>query len=76
VNVRTRRCGLVKSQDFQAQELSGGGFRLRFFSPANNPGCGKLYVLGIDSTGIVVREYKNKIASEGVIETKWVHGGP
>lgn len=65
-----------KSQDFQAQELSGGGYRLQFFSPANNPGYGKLYVQEIDSQGNVVREFKNTIGPDGLIETKWVRGGP
>lgn len=65
-----------KSQDFQAQQLSGGGYRLQFFSPANNPGYGKLYVQEIDSAGNVVREFKNTMGPDGLIETKWVHGGP
>ncbi len=65
-----------KSQDFQAQELSGGGYRVQFFSPANNPGYGKLYVQEIDSAGNVISEFKNTIGPDGLIETKWVHGGP
>jgi hypothetical protein len=64
-----------KSQDFQIQELSGGGYRLQFFSPANNPGYGKLYVQDIDSAGNVLREFKNTMGPDGWIETKWVHGG-
>jgi hypothetical protein len=65
-----------KSQDFQAVELPGGGYRMQFFSPANNPGYGKLYVQEIDRTGQVLREYKNTMGPDGLIETKWVHGGP
>ena len=60
----------------QAQELSGGGYRLQFFSPANNPGYGKLYVQEIDSAGNVISEFKNTMGPDGLIETKWVHGGP
>jgi hypothetical protein len=65
-----------KGRDFQAQELSGGGYRFQFFSPANNPGYGKLYVQEVDAQGRVVLEFKNTIGPEGLIETKWVHGGP
>jgi hypothetical protein len=48
---------------------------MQFFSPANNPGYGKLYVQEIDSSGNVVREYKDTIGPDGVIERKWIHGG-
>lgn len=65
-----------KSQDFQAQQLSGGGYRLQFFSPANNPGYGKHYVQEIDSAGNIISEFKNTMGPDGLIETKWVHGGP
>lgn len=65
-----------KSQDFKATGLPDGGYRLEFFSPANNPGYGKLYVQEIDRTGQVLREYKNTMGPDGLIETKWVHGGP
>ena len=61
-----------KSQDFQAQELPGGGYRLQFFSPANNPGYGKLYVQEIDRTGNVLRRYKDTIGPDGFIERKMV----
>jgi hypothetical protein len=61
-----------KSQDFQAQELPGGGYRLQFFSPANNPGYGKLYVQEIDRTGNVLREYKDTRGPDGFIERKMV----
>jgi hypothetical protein len=65
-----------KSIDFQAQELGNGGYRLQFFSPANNPGYGKLYVQEIDAAGNVIKEFKNTLGPDGLIETKWVHGGP
>lgn len=65
-----------KSHDFKATRLPDGGYRMEFFSPANNPGYGKLYVQEIDRTGQVLREYKNTIGPDGLIETKWVHGGP
>jgi hypothetical protein len=65
-----------KSQDFRATELEHGGYRFEFFSPANNPGYGKLYVQEIDRSGAVVREFKNTMGPHGLIETKWVHGGP
>lgn len=65
-----------KSIDFQAQELSNGGYRLQFFSPANNPGYGKLYVQEIDAVGNVIKEFKYTLGPDGLIETKWVHGGP
>lgn len=65
-----------KSVDFQAQALPGGGYRLQFFSPANNPGYGKLYGQEIDAAGNVINEFKNTIGPDGLIETKWIHGGP
>ena len=65
-----------KSQDFQAVELPGGGYRMQFTSPANNPGYSKVYVQEIDRAGQVLREYKNTMGPDGLIETKWVHGGP
>jgi hypothetical protein len=65
-----------KSQDFQAVELPGGGYRMQFSSPANNPGYSKVYVQEIDRAGQVLREYKNTMGPDGLIETKWVHGGP
>jgi len=65
-----------KSQDFQTQALGNGEYRMQFFSPARNPGYGKLYVQEIDSSGSVLREYKDTIGPEGLIERKWVSGGP
>jgi RHS repeat-associated protein len=65
-----------KSTDFTITELAGGVRRLQFFSPANNPGYGKRYLQEIDEFGRIVREYKETIGPEGVIEIKWVHGGP
>jgi hypothetical protein len=34
------------------------------------------HVLAIDEFGWVVREYKETIWPNGIIEVKWVHGGP
>lgn len=65
-----------KSTNFQATELAGGGQRFEFFSPANNPGYGKLYVQEVDAQGNVVQEYKDALGSEGLIERKFVHRGP
>lgn len=65
-----------KSKDFMATELADGGKRLEFFSTANTPGYGKRYVQEIGSQGEVIREFKQTIGPSGVIETKWIHGGP
>jgi hypothetical protein len=70
------RGATLKSQDFAAIGLPDGGYRLQFFSPANTPGYGKLYVQEVDNIGQVLREYKQTMGPEGLIETKWVHGGP
>jgi hypothetical protein len=64
-----------KSQDFQVQDLGNGVHRMQFFSPANNPGYGKLYVQDIDSTGSVLREFKDTMGPNGLIERKWISGG-
>lgn len=61
-----------KSQDFQAVGLPGGGYRLQFFSPADNPGYGKLYVQEIDRGGNIVSRYKDTIGPDGFIERKFV----
>ena len=65
-----------KSTDFQATELQGGGQRFEFFSPANNPGYGKLYVQEVDAQGDVIQEYKDTMGPQGLIERKFVRGGP
>jgi hypothetical protein len=65
-----------KSEGFRVTETGDGGHRLQFFSPANNPGYGKLYVQEIDADGQVVREYKDTLGPDGLIERKWIHGGP
>jgi hypothetical protein len=61
-----------KSQDFQAVGLPGGGYRLQFFSPADNPGYGKLYVQEIDRSGNIVSRYKDTMGPDGLIERKFV----
>lgn len=50
--------------------------RRRSDSSAHNPGYGKLYVQEIDAAGNVIEEFKNTLGPNGLIETKWVHGGP
>ncbi|HSY15740.1 MAG TPA: hypothetical protein VK816_07125 [Jatrophihabitantaceae bacterium] len=65
-----------KSQDFQIGKLDDGGYRMQFFSPANNPGYGKLYVQTIDATGEIVTEFKDAMGPDGLIERKWLNGGP
>ncbi len=64
------------AQDFRIGAIEEGGVRFEFFSPARNAGYGKLYVQEVDSTGSVVREFKNTIGPNGIVETKWIHGGP
>lgn len=70
------RDATAKSEQFQTSDLEGGGHRLQFFSPANNPGYGKLYVQDIDGAGLRIRECKDTLGPEGLIERKWVYGGP
>jgi hypothetical protein len=65
-----------KSKDFQVRDLGNGGYRMQFFSTANNPGYGKLYVQEIDSTGSVLKEFKDTMGPDGLIERKWISGGP
>lgn len=43
---------------------------------ANNIGYGKVYVQEIDSSGNIIREFKETIGPNGLIETKWIAGGP
>jgi hypothetical protein len=64
-----------KSQDFQVTKLRGGNTQMQFFSPANNPGYGKVYVQVIDSSGEVVTRYKDTVGPSGLIERKWIDGG-
>jgi hypothetical protein len=64
------------SKDFRITDLEAGGKRFEFFSPARNEGYGKLYVQEVDGSGAVVREFKNTVGPDGLIETKWIHGGP
>ena len=65
-----------QSTGFQVTNLDGGEYRLEFFTPARNPGYGKRYVQEIGPDGRVLREYKETLGPEGIVETKWVHGGP
>jgi hypothetical protein len=70
------RGATAKSQDFKITQLVGGGHRMEFFTPAENAGYGKLYVQTIDVRGLVVSEYKDTLGPDGLIERKWVRGGP
>lgn len=65
-----------KSENFKALDISGGGKQLEFFTPAKNAGYGKRYVQEIDNLGNIVKEFKETIGPKGIIETKWIHGGP
>ena len=64
------------AQDFRISNLADGAKRFEFFSPARNAGYGKQYVQEVDSTGSIIREFKNTMGPNGLIETKWIHGGP
>jgi hypothetical protein len=70
------RDAVKNSKEFQVTTYRSGRTRLQFFSPARNPGYGKLYVQDIDEQGAVIREYKDTMGPEGLIERKWVHRGP
>lgn len=63
------------SQDFRIQGTQGGGKRFQFFSPAKNEGYGKLYVQEVDKSGSVVKEFKDTMGPNGLIERKFVRGG-
>ena len=65
-----------KSVNFRIAPVSDDVLRLEYFSPARNPGYGKRYIQEVDGEGNVIREYKETWGPEGIIETKWVHGGP
>jgi hypothetical protein len=65
-----------KSAQFKVTDLEDGRFRFEFFSAARNPGYGKRYVQVVGPTGEIISEYKETLGPEGLIETKWVHGGP
>lgn len=62
-----------KSVNFQATSLKDGNTQFQFFSPANNPGFGKLYVQVVDKAGKVVSEYKDTMGPKGLIERKILH---
>jgi hypothetical protein len=65
-----------KSRDFKITDLGNGSYRLEFFSPSRNPDFGKRYIQEIGLGGEVVREFKETLGPHGIIETKWIHGGP
>ena len=53
-----------KSVNFRSTELPNGQ-RLEFFSPADTPGYGRLYVQEIDADGVTIRRYKDTMGPEG-----------
>ncbi len=65
-----------KSEAFQVTDLSNGHHRLEFFTPARNPGYGKRYIQEINGNGQIVREFKETFGPQGLVATKWIHGGP
>lgn len=65
-----------KCVDFQVVDLEDDTYRFEFFAPARTAGYGKRYVQEIDTSGRVLREYKETLGPTGVLEIKWVHGGP
>jgi RHS repeat-associated protein len=64
------------SQGFGITSTKGGGKIFKFFSPARSAGYGKIYVQEVDKSGAIVREFKDTVGPEGLIERKWLHGGP
>ena len=64
------------STNFASTKLPGGAQRLEFYTPARNSGYGKRYVQELDSAGNKLRHYKETFGPEGLIETKWLVGGP
>jgi len=68
------RDAAANSRDFTVTHLNNTGYRFEFFSPARNAGYGKRYVQEVDSAGRIVREYKDTLGPEGLIERKWLHG--
>lgn len=65
-----------KSTQFKVTDQEDGSFQFEFFSAARNPGYGKRYVQMVGAAGEIISEYKETLGPEGLIETKWVHGGP
>ncbi|MEL6196149.1 MAG: hypothetical protein AAFQ77_03765 [Myxococcota bacterium] len=64
------------SKDFRTIRSNDGTTRLQFFSPARNPGYGKRYVQILDAEARVVKEFKETLGPEELIEIKWIRGGP
>lgn len=55
------------SQGFRISEIIDGGRRFEFFSPARNPGYGKLYVQEVNTGGAILREFKHTLGPSGFI---------
>lgn len=64
----------TKSSDFKIIDLPEGGKRFEFFSLANNEGYGKLYVQEVNAQGKIMKEFKDTIGPEGLIERKFITG--
>lgn len=64
-----------KSRDFKISNLSKGGKRFEFFSPAKNKGYGKKFIQEVNSEGQIIREFKDTLGPKGLIERKFIHGG-
>ncbi len=65
-----------KGQHFRTEKLPDGNYRFEFFHAANNPGYGKRYIKVVDPTGTTLKSYKETIGPKGLLETKWLVGGP
>ena len=63
------------SRDFRV-EISDVKTRFEFFTPARNQGYGKLYVQEVDSSGNVIREFKDTLGPNGLVERKFIRGEP
>lgn len=66
----------AKSRDFRLIERNDGTYRMQFFSPADTAGYGKLYVQVVSADGVRIAEFKDTIGPDGLIERKWLRGGP
>ncbi|MEW6776848.1 MAG: putative Ig domain-containing protein [Bdellovibrionota bacterium] len=65
-----------KSVDFEIVELSNKTFQFSFISPADTPGYMKKYIQQVDEFGNILAEFKDTLGPNGLIQRKWLHGGP
>lgn len=66
-----RGAGDSRSADFKMQGLAGGGYRFSYYDAARSPGYGKLYVQEVGPKGNLIREYKDTLGPNGLIERKF-----